>query len=155
MAYSVNTDVDRALGPYATSDTTAVTTNGLTHVISEIDQQVDGILQGAGIASVPVVVGDDSIFFAYLNSVSIWGSTAVALRMLFPDSNLDEFFQKKYEDALATLRSKEDIPSGLLGGANDPTAATYFTKNTAEEATLGALEGAHLFTVDDIGDKPW
>ena len=155
MAYSVAAAVDRVLGPYGTSSTTPVTTTDLTTIIAQIDQQIDAVLKGSGVASVPVVSGDDSIFFNYLNSVSIWGTTAEALKSIFPDGEVGDFWQKKYDAALKNLRNGTDIPSALLGGANDPTVDTYLVNNPTEEADLGDLEGAHLFSVDNLDSLPW
>ena len=156
MAYSTGTQVNRVLGPYATSSQSSVTTADLTTIIRDIDRQINAVLQGAGVSSVPVSSGDDSVFFDYLNSVSIWGAVAETLKSLFPEGSLHDFWQAKYDTALATLRSKEDVPSGLLGGASDEVKIdTYLTQNTEEEAELGDLEGAHLFSVDNLGEKPW
>jgi len=156
MAYSVAADVDRLLGPYATTRTSTVTTVDLTTLILEIDNQINAVLQGAGVTSVPVVLGDNATFFNYLNSVSLWGSVAQTLMALFPDGTLHEFWQDKYDKALKTLRNKEDIPTQLLGGASDDVPIdTYLTQNTAEEADLGDLEGAHLFSVDNLSSEPW
>jgi hypothetical protein len=155
MAYSVAADIDRVLGPYNTSSTTPVTTTDLTTIVAQIDQQVDAVLKGAGVASVPVVTGDDSVFFNYLNSVSVWGSAAEALKAIFPDGNVGDFWQAKYDAALGNLRNGTDIPSALLGGANDPTVDTYLVNNPTEEADLGDLEGAHLFSVNSLDDLPW
>lgn len=155
MVYSVAADIDLILGPYATSSTTSVTTTDLATVIQAIDREIDAVLKGAGVASVPVSSGDDSVFFNYLNTVSIWGSAASALKGLFPDLTIFERWQDKYDATLEMFRNKNDIPSALLGGANDPTVSTYFTENSVEEADLGNLEGAHLFSVDNLGEVRW
>jgi len=162
MAYATNTMVKRDLGRLDTSASSPITDTEVTSIIAEIDSQIDAVLKGVGVTPVPVTAADDSVFHAYLVSVSIWGSMASVLRALLPGPRPSnrltttpswEFWQGKYTDALDQFRLGNDIPSVMLGDVTH--ASSYFTNNQTAEATLGALEGAQLFTVDDLGENPW
>lgn len=143
--YSSTTLVNEVLGPHATTATTTPTTAQLSNMIDGINAQIDSVLLGAGVSSVPVTSSHNASFAAFLIEVEKWGSAAESLKAMFPEATgpgetpAFGFWQKKYDDTLKAWRDGKDIPSTLLGGANDPSPSTYFTRNPGTEEVLGDL----------------
>ena len=157
MAYTDTDGVNGILGPHAATSSTIVTLTQLSTIIDGISAQIDTVLKGAGVATVPVTGGLDSTFNTFLVEVNKWGAAADFLKGMFPEAvgpgeqPAFAFWAKKYQDVLKAWREGKDIPAGLLGGANDPSPSTYFTRNPDQEETLGDL----LENMDRtrIGDK--
>tara|TARA_Y100000310_G_scaffold94659_1_gene92412 strand:- start:466 stop:939 length:474 start_codon:yes stop_codon:yes gene_type:complete len=156
MAYASTSDVNRVLGPHEATATTAVTLTDLGNIIDGISAQIDSVLKGAGVGTVPVTSSADSTFATFLIAVNIWGAAGEYLKGLFPEatgpgeSPAFAFWQKKYTDTLKAWREGKDLPSGLTGGSNDQAPSTYFTRNPDEEELLGDLAEASMTKLADM-----
>jgi hypothetical protein len=142
MAYTTTALTNDVLGPHASTTTTTPTTVELSAIIDGIASQVDTVLSGAGVATVPVTNDQNSTFFTFLAEVNKWGAAGEFLTAMFPEageSTAFGFWQKKYDDTLKAWRDGKDIPSSLLGGSNDASPSSYFTRNPDTEETLGDL----------------
>ena len=145
MPYTTTALVNDVLGPHASTSSTTPTTTELSAMIDGIASQVDTVLKGAGVATVPITNSLDSTFFTFLAEVNKWGAAAEFLNAMFPeatglgDSGAGGRWQKKYDDTIKAWREGKDLPSDLLGGSNDVSPSTYFTRNPNTEETLGDL----------------
>ena len=145
MAYTTTALTNDILGPHASTASTTPTTTELSAMIDGIASQIDTVLSGAGVSTVPVTSSHNSTFFTFLAEVNKWGAAAEFLKAMFPEAvGVGEttafgFWQKKYDDTLKAWRKSEDLPSDLLGGSNDVSPSSYFTRNPDEEEVLGDL----------------
>jgi len=161
MAYSTAAQVNRLLGPHATTASTPVTTTELEAIAGDVSRRIDAVLRNAGVLTIPVT---DASFSAYLGVVESYGVTAQVLKALFPEAMgpgeqpAFAFWQALfnaamgYDSAKHGLAQRVGIPSTLF---SVELVSSYFTEHTEEEAELGDLEGAHLFSVDAQDVRPW
>lgn len=155
MAYATTAQVNGLLGPHAATFDTVPTVTQLASMIDGISAQIDTVLKGAGVNSVPVISSLDSTFAAFLIEVNKWGAAAEFLKALFPEatgpgeSPAFAFWETKYRDTLKAWRMGQDLPDGLLSGSNDPAPSSYFTRNPEQEETLGELAGASMTKIGD------
>ena len=156
MAYTTTALVNDILGPHQATSSTVPTVTELGAIIDGVASQVDVVLKSAGVATVPVTGSMDSTFFTFLAEVNKWGAAAEFLKAIFPEatgpgeSTAFGFWQKKYDDTLKAWRDGKDIPAGLLGGSNDVSPSSYFTRNLNDEEVLGDLaENANRTRIGD------
>ena len=103
MAYSTYTDVNDLLGAYEATSNTIVTTANITSFISQIDREIDNILEKNGL-STPVAQTDDPKLYARLQDLSKWGATAMAFRVIFPAGEHSMGWWDSYTRGLEDLR---------------------------------------------------
>jgi len=145
MAYTTTDLTNDILGPHQATATTVPTVTELGTIIDGVASHIDSILLGAGVATVPVTGSHNSTFFTTLAEVNKWGAAAEFLNAMFPEadgpgaSGAGGRWQKKYDDEIKAWRDGKSIPAGLLGGSNDVSPSTYFTRNPDTEETLGDL----------------
>lgn len=156
MAYADTTSTNRVLGSNAATSVTVPTLVDLANIITGIAGQIDSVLKGAGVATVPFTSDVDSEFHAFLIAVNVWGAAAEFLKGMYSEatgpgeSPAFAFWQKKYDATLKAWREGKDLPAGILSGANDTSPSSYFTRNPEEEETLGELAGASMNKIADV-----
>jgi len=157
MAYTDTDTVNAALGVHAATASTTPTLTQLSAIITSVSSFMDGVLKAAGVSSVPVVSGDDSVFYSMLGEINKFGAASEFLKGMFPEATgpgetpAFKYWGDKYDDGIEMLRGDNGIPSPLLGGPNDISPSTYFTRNPNEEETLGDLP--QNMDITRIGDR--
>ncbi len=159
MSYSTTEQVNRILGPHAVTATTPVTTSDVDALRSDVSYKIDAVLISEG-ASVPAT---DTTVTDYLGAMESWGVTAQVFKALFPEASgpgeqpAYAYWQSLFTDALSSLPKLVQgwANAGLITLRAKRKASSYFTENKSEEADLGDLEGASLFKVDALDERPW
>ncbi len=113
-------------------------------------------MKAAGVATLPVVSSDDSDFFEAVKRIEIAGAAASALAQMFPEntgpgsSTNRTYWQDIFSQQMKIWKEGKGIPAALLGGSNDVSPSSYFTKNPDQEQVLGDLAGASLNKISEV-----
>ena len=148
MPYTTTTLTNDILGPHEATSSTVPTVTELGTMIDGVASHIDTVLLGAGISVVPVLSSHNSTFFTLLAEVNKWGAAAEFLNAMFPeasglgDSGAGGRWQKKFDTIIKAWMEGKSIPSSLLGGSNDVSPSSYFTRNPDVEEVLGDLAQA-------------
>ena len=154
MSYISVNDIKQLLGPYKETSQYLLADSDITAIRKRINGEIDFIIVKYAIRdSVPIASTDEPLF-TFICSISSWGSIASALGIIFPDSQVGDFWYAKYLAGLETLKPQSATDSSQVV-PNRALPSSYFIQNKDSEAELGYLEGKSLFTVDNEDIKPW
>lgn len=153
MAYASAADVANLHAKFPTSATSKPTTTQAGFIIVDISNEIDVALAAQGV-SVPVTA--PQYFVDWLGILNAYGAAAAILKSMFPDatgaaeSPAYAFWEKRYQEGLASLRDGSGIPPEIVGsGSNYVRPTTYLTENPDEEYDLGEI-GEPFFTRDKV-----
>lgn len=154
--YADTADVNVLMGPHRITETTKLTLSDLEKLLLNVDSDLNARLNDAGVGVIPVL---DPAFTGYLKTLASWSAAAQAFKIQFPEAMgpgeqpAYAYWEKRYQAALLLLSGA--IPGDLISGFANAAVSSYFTKHPEEEAEMGNLAGASLFTVDNLQEKGW
>lgn len=139
MSYTDETGVvgllSRLYNAAGFTTTTYPTETQLTELILETSAEIDMALGSVGY-TIPVTTPASAV--SWLKAICNYGAAAEALKSAFPESIQSTnggpivpayaFWEKRYQDALAMIRSREMVLAGAPM-ANGSLAETYLTDN--------------------------
>lgn len=144
MAYATIDEVERLMAQFSLSGSSKPDITEAEAMLAAIDAEVDVALASAGVA-VPVTM--PAYFVTWLSEVTAWGAAAGILKSMFPratgegeaSQSVHAFWEKRYQNAIASIRSREAIPPDVPTNAANVAPSTYLTRNPDSEEDLGVI----------------
>lgn len=152
MSYAVIGDVQELIAQFPLSASSAPTTAQATQITTDISNEIDVTLSGAGF-SVPVAA--PQYFVDWLGLLNGYGAAAAVLKSMFPnavgpgETPAYAFWEARYQEGLKAIRDGTIDPPEAADNANFVLPSTYLTRNPDSEEPLGAI-AEPLFPVGKV-----
>jgi hypothetical protein len=152
MPYATLAEVQQLMAQFTISATSTPNTTQATAIMTDISNEIDVRLSGAGF-SVPVT--DPQYFEDWLALLNSYGAAAAVLKSMFPDAvGIGEtpayaFWEARYQQGLKDIADGTISPADTPSNANTVLPATYLTRNPDTEEEIGVI-AEPLFKIGQV-----